>query len=127
MEKRLKLTLLILRVGVAFVFVYAAVSAYLDPDSWIGYFPTFLQGVVSDSLLLNSWGLVEIILAVWLISTKKPYIPSVLMTVALFGLIVSNLGALPIIFRDVAIMTTTLALSIWYHPQTTDRSAEIAT
>ena len=122
MEKRLITVFTILRVGVAFSFIYAAVAAFITPTSWIGYFPAFLLNIAPESLLLGSWGIVEIVLALWLIFSKSPFIPASLMTASLAGLIVFNIEAMDIIFRDITIATTTLALAVWYAPKGTDKN-----
>ena len=62
---------LLLRVGVAFAFLYPALSALYNPFAWIGYFPAFTLGIVPDLVLLHSFGAVEIIIGVWILSGKK--------------------------------------------------------
>ena len=59
-----------LRVGLAFVFLYAGIAALGNPDAWSGSFPLWLTGVI-----------------------------------------VFNLGALDIVFRDVGLFFAALALA----------------
>ena len=36
----------ILRIGLAFAFLYPPLDAIVDPYSWLGYFPAFMRGYV---------------------------------------------------------------------------------
>jgi hypothetical protein len=117
---RVNLTSLILRIGLAFSFLYAAIAAYFRPDDWIGYFPTFLREIFSNDLLLSGWGFFEIIIAVWLLSGKRIFIPSVVAALSLAGLILTNLGGFDVIFRDVTIMACALALAVLHFPSQND-------
>jgi hypothetical protein len=107
---------IILRLGLAFSFLYAAIAANFRPDDWIGYFPSFTRDIFSDGFLLHSWGLFELAISFWLIYGKRIFIPSVLALFSLLGLIVTNLGAFEVIFRDVTIASAALALSILHFP-----------
>ena len=57
----------LLRGGLAFCFIYAAVAAWLEPSSWIGWFPPFIQNLAPQDVLLTGWGIVEIILGMWIV------------------------------------------------------------
>ena len=114
---RLQLVSLILRLGLAFSFAYAAISAAFHPDDWISYFPSFMIEYINHSFLLSSWGLFEIAIAVWLVYGKRIFIPSVLAFLSLIGLIVTNLTGFEVIFRDVTIAATALALALLHFPR----------
>ena len=100
----------LLRLGVAFAFLYPAVAAVFDPFSWIGYFPEFMKGYVSDSLLLHAFGLSEAVLAIWILSGKKIFIPSVLTSLYLAFIVLLNIGQMDVVFRDISILAMSLAL-----------------
>ena len=51
---------LILRLGVAFAFLYPAIDALFDPTSWFSYFPQFLRGLAPEPVLLHGFGLLEV-------------------------------------------------------------------
>lgn len=102
----------ILRAGVAFAFLYPAVSAVFTPDSWIGYFPSILRGVVPDLVLLHSFGFVEAVLALWIVSNKKIFLPSLTATVMLVSIVVLNVSQFEIVFRDLSIAAGALALAV---------------
>ena len=68
---------LLLRIGVAFAFIYPPLAALADPYSWIGYFPRFLLDTApNDLVLLHAFGIFEIVLAMWILSGKKIFYPS---------------------------------------------------
>lgn len=101
-----------LRIGVAFAFIYAAWAGYVDPQSWVGWFPKFMRDIVPEFTLLKIWGAYEVVTGLWLLSGKKIFWPSVLASLSLAGLILTNLDAMDIIFRDVTILAAAIALAI---------------
>jgi hypothetical protein len=109
--------MVVLRVGVAFAFLYPAINALFDPDSWIGYFPAFMHGYVPDVLLLHGFGLLEIIIALWIVSGWRILAPSVLATLMLLAIVVLDASEFQILFRDVSIAGAAAALAInaWYN------------
>ncbi len=107
---------LILRLGVAFAFLYAGIAGLIDPQSWVGWFPKFMRDIIPELLLLKIWGVYEIITGLWILSGKKIFIPSVVASLSLAGLIVFNFSAMDVIFRDVTILATTIALAIQSFP-----------
>ena len=107
-----KLASLFLRIGLAFVFFYAAVAALLDPFSWVGFFPGWLRALLPDELLLPAHSAAEIILALWLISGWRAFYSAVLASIAIGGIVIFNIGSVDIIFRDVAILFAAIALAL---------------
>ncbi|MEK7505843.1 MAG: hypothetical protein AAB597_03035 [Patescibacteria group bacterium] len=106
----------LLRLGVAFAFLYPAIAAVFDPFSWIGYFPEFMKGYVSDTLLLHAFGFSEAVLALWILSGKKIFIPSVLTSLYLALIVLLNIGQMDVIFRDISILAMSLALAAMSYP-----------
>lgn len=103
-----------LRVGVAFAFLYPPVAAVFDPVSWFAYFPRFLRALPIDSLvLLHGFGAIEIALALWVLSGKNIRPPAILMTLMLIAIVAFNWTLADVVFRDLSIATTTLALAFW--------------
>ncbi len=103
---------LILRVGVAFAFLYPALNAIVNPNSWLGYFPAFLRGIVPDLVLLHSFGTVEVVIALWLLSNKNIFLPALAATVMLVTIVVLNFSQFEVVFRDLAIASAALALAV---------------
>ena len=110
--RNVRLASLILRLGLAFVFLYPAIAAFIDPSSWVGFLPVWLRRILPEKTLLSLFSLYEIILAFWFLSGKKVFYAALIAVLTLFGIIVTNSGAIDIIFRDIAILTAALALAV---------------
>lgn len=108
----------LLRSGLAVVFLYAATSSFLSPQDWMGYFPQFMRDIVPGEILLPIFSVCELVLALWLLSGKYPVASGIVAAAALAGIIVSNLTQLPIIFRDIAILSAALSLSALHYKRT---------
>lgn len=108
-----------LRLGVSFAFLFPAINAVFDPYSWIGYFPVFLRGIVPDAALLHIFGVVEVILAIWILSGRRVFYPSLVCAGMLFLIVVLNLGDFQVLFRDIPIMFMALALAVMHRPSRT--------
>ncbi len=104
----------ILRIGLAFSFIYPPISAFINPYAWVGYFPTFIIQIIPiDSLiLLHIFGVFELGIAVWILFGKKILIPSVVALVSLFLIVACNFTQMDILFRDIPIMLMALLLCI---------------
>ncbi|KKQ36018.1 MAG: hypothetical protein US50_C0001G0020 [Candidatus Nomurabacteria bacterium GW2011_GWB1_37_5] len=107
-----KIEILIARLGLAFPFIYAAIASYFNPDAWIGFFPSFITNSISSEILLGSWAIFQIIIALCLIIGKKILIPSIIAALMLTGILIFNIQLLDIIFRDVSILASAIVLVI---------------
>jgi len=107
---------LLLRIGVAFAFIYPAVSAFFTPLSWIGFFPPFVSDAIGDettlTYALHLFGILEIAIALWILAGRRIFIPSAIATVILFVIVISNITLLDILFRDIPIMLMSMALAL---------------
>jgi hypothetical protein len=113
---REKLAEIFLRAAIAIAFVYPAVDAFFNPGSWIGFFPAWMRGMVSDEmLLLHLFGASEVIIAGWLLFAKRIFIPSVLATLYLIGIVAFNWRFIDLLFRDVSILGISLALALTHY------------
>jgi len=101
-----------LRAGLAFVLVYASVEIYYRPDNFLKYVPPFVLQMISMDLFLPIFGVVEIILALWLLSGWKGQYPSMLAVMMMVGIVVFNMDYFQILFRNVAIGFGALALFV---------------
>src|SRR3989344_6625007 len=107
---------LLLRIGVAFAFIYPAFAAFSDPYSWVGYFPRFLLDMVGNDLaLLYALGALQIVLAIWILFGKKIFYPSIIATAMLLMIVVFNWPQMDVLFRDLslAFMSGALAVMHW--------------
>jgi len=98
---------LILRVGLAFVFIYVGIASFINPQNWIG----FLPDIGTRETLLVVFSIYELILGIWLLSNRKIFYASILSVVTLSAIIIFNLGAFDIVFRDIAILAMAIALA----------------
>lgn len=104
----------VLRVGVAFAFLYPPIRAVFDPVSWESYFPHFIRVLPVNSLvLLHGFGVIEVILALWILSGWRMRVPALVATLMLSGIVVFNWANMDIVFRDISLATMTLALALW--------------
>ncbi|HEY4516939.1 MAG TPA: hypothetical protein VJG64_03240 [Candidatus Paceibacterota bacterium] len=107
---------LVLRAGLAFAFLYPPLNAIFDPNAWIGYFPHFMRGVVPDPMLLHSFGIVEIVLALWILSDWKIFWPSAAAALILLTIVFFGWNDLQVLFRDLSIASIALALALQNYP-----------
>jgi len=111
-ESKVGLVSFFLRAGLALVFLYAAISSFLNPSSWIGFIPLFLKNLIDANLLLFAFSFYEIILGLWLLSNKSIFYASLFSALTMLGIIIPNFLALDIVFRDIAILFSAIALMI---------------
>ncbi len=111
-----------LRIGVAFAFLYAAMDGFYDPYSWIDYFPQFVTNIaqslgISTLFLLRGLGVIEIIIALWILSGRRIAIPSVIAALMLVTIVLFNVVQFQLLFRDLSIAAAALTLAIWEYGQ----------
>jgi len=107
-----KMVLLLLRVAIASVFLYAAIAATFDHSNWIGFIPQIAERIAPASTLLTGFALFQFILAVWVLSGWKTFYASLLAAFTLLGIISANWGDLNVLFRDFAIFFSAIALTV---------------
>lgn len=105
----------ILRIGLAFSFIYAALGGFLEPTNWIGYFPSFLKDIIPDATLLVLWGIFELVIAIWILFGKKIFLPALIAGLSIVGVVVFNWGARDIVFRDISIAAMAFALVLLHY------------
>jgi DoxX-like protein len=107
-----KIVSLLLRIGIAFTFIYAAVQTTLHPNDWIWFFPAFLRNSIPHQLLLTGFSLYEVALSIWLLLGWRLVYASLLAALTILGIIVFNLSTFDIVFRDVTIFFAAAALTV---------------
>lgn len=108
---RQNLVSFLLRLGIAAVFLYAAIASVLDPNSWVGFLPQWMGQFVSLHTLLILFSVYEVVLALWLLSGQAVFAVAVFSALTMIGVLTQNIGAFDIVFRDVAILFSALALA----------------
>jgi uncharacterized membrane protein YphA (DoxX/SURF4 family) len=105
-----QLASLLLRLGLAFVFAYAAINSLLYPNDWVGYLPHGLTIVIGATVALVLISIYQLVLVVWLLTGKKVRYVAILCALTLAGITVANIGVFAITFRDVGLFFAALAL-----------------
>ncbi|MDE2026444.1 MAG: DoxX family membrane protein [Patescibacteria group bacterium] len=111
-----KLVLFLLRISITSVFWYAAIASTLEPENWIGFLPQTLRNMFPANQLLVVFSVYEALLGVWVVSGWKTFYAACLAILTLTGIIITNFGAVDIVFRDLAIIGAALALAAAYYP-----------
>ena len=101
-----------LRIGLAFIFIFVALSAFLNPQAWIGYVPTFIGNTITRGYFLFFHDIVNLALGLWLLSGKKTFYSAVVSCLVLAGIILTNIGSFLITFRDVGLFFAAVALAV---------------
>jgi len=99
-----------IRLGLIFVFVWAAVMMSIDPASYLHYMPSWVEVVIPRYYALHAFSAYEILLCIWLVSGKKTFYSGLLAALTIAALTIVNYQYFHILFRNVAIFASALAL-----------------
>jgi uncharacterized membrane protein YphA (DoxX/SURF4 family) len=100
----------ILRLGLCFVFMYAGFGSLFSPADWLWYIPAWIQLLVPATPLLLAHGFFQLFLGIWLLSGKKIVFAGLLAAAEMLTIVLINLGAFSVVFRDVGLLFSALAL-----------------
>ncbi|MDO8517826.1 MAG: hypothetical protein Q7S26_00845 [bacterium] len=111
-----KIANLLLRLSIGFAFLYPPIDALFSPDSWVGYFPPFVYSAtqqlgISNLLLLHGFGVVEVVIALWILSGWKIFWPSLTAAALLCAIVIGNPSQFEVLFRDLSLAAAALALA----------------
>jgi uncharacterized membrane protein YphA (DoxX/SURF4 family) len=109
-----KLADFVLRAGLAFAFLYPPYAAWKDPPAWLAYFPPFMHGWVPPEILLHSFGALEVLLAIWILSGWRIFWPCIIAAAMLLGIVLFNTPEFSVLFRDLSIAAMALALAFMH-------------
>jgi len=112
-KKRFEIISFLLRAGIGLPFLYAALSSFLTPDAWVGFLPRWVHPFGAERILMV-FSVYEIFLALWLFYGKWIFVSAFLSFVTVGGVILQNLGAFDIVFRDVSMLFIALVLVIMH-------------
>jgi uncharacterized membrane protein YphA (DoxX/SURF4 family) len=101
----------LIRLALAFSFVYAGIGSLQNPDNWIGFVPGFVGEIISVPLFLTIFSVVQIILGLWLLSGKLKIISGLIAAAMLFGITLFNFTSMDIVFRDISLGLVAIAFA----------------
>lgn len=102
-----------LRIGLAFIFIFAAISAFVNPQAWIGFIPELPFGnFITQAYLLFAHDVINMALGLWLLSGKKVFWSASVAAVLLAGITIFNWNAMLIVFRDIGLFFAAVALAV---------------
>lgn len=110
MPSETQLAKYLLRGGLAFVFVYAAISSLQTPAAWVGYVPGLATHFVSADFALKGLSYFQIALGLWLVSGKFVKYAAGVAGLMLIGIVVLDTSSFIITFRDVGLACMAAAL-----------------
>lgn len=115
----MKYVSLSLRIGLAFTFLYASIGALLYPVDWISFIPAWLENLklAPPATLLLGHALFELILGLWLLSGKKTFFAAAIAALDLVSITLFSLNIFGIVFRDVGLIFSAIALALVYKDQ----------
>jgi uncharacterized membrane protein len=100
----------ILRIAIAFSFLYPPIAAWFTPDNWIWFVPDFIEMFIDKAVFLHIFGAFEIAIALGLLFLKNPFWPAVASIVVLGAIIILDWSTFDIVFRDISILLASVAL-----------------
>ena len=109
-SRDIQIASLLLRVGLAAAFLYAAVASLRAPLEWIGFLPSIVTRLMSPTIAIRIIAVYELALAAWLISGRYVRYAALVAAVTLSGILLGNLNELIVTFRDVGLFFASLAL-----------------
>ncbi len=109
-QKNITIARWLLRLGLAFVYGYAAVETQLNPANFLKYVPDIVQSFISVDIFLIIFGIFEILLTLWFISGKRTEYAGLISCFLMIGIILPNTLYFSILLRNVAIAFASLAL-----------------
>ncbi len=105
-------TVLLLRISLAFVFIFAGIRSLMNPSDWIGFVPEWVSnfGFTRENALF-AHALLDIALGLLFLGNVKVKLFALLAAVWLFVIALApGLGVLDITFRDIGLGIAALAL-----------------
>jgi hypothetical protein len=101
---------LLIRVGLAAVFAYAAIDAFREPNAWISFVPEFTTKFVNAKVSLDAISVMQLGLAAWLVWGKFIEYAVALSVALLGGILIFNGSTFLVTFRDIGLITASIAL-----------------
>lgn len=103
--------ILVLRLGLGLVFIYAGLDSLIEPESWAGYIPQFIFGIIEKNTFLTAYAIFELAIGLSLLIGIKLKIASFIAFLSILSILIFY-GVDNITFRDFGLALAALALFI---------------
>lgn len=107
--------LTILRIGLGITFVWLGYQIWLEPLAWGSFMLPWAQELLPRPLedFMKMTAITDIIIGIWLIISWKIWIPALLASAHLIGVLITTTGSLQLaISRDLGLLAGTLAILV---------------
>jgi uncharacterized membrane protein YphA (DoxX/SURF4 family) len=104
------------RLGLAFVLLYAAIQSLLFPDDWIGFVPSGIEVVISRDTFLRWHAVLELIAGISLVLGRGVLLSTAFAALNMLGIMLA-VGVDSVTFRDVGLLSLALMLIGNYVPK----------
>lgn len=105
-----KLASFFIRLGLAISLFYAALATMINPNDWVSFLPAWVIDSGLGQAFLVFFAIFEFLLGLWLLSNRYIVYASLLTALFLAVIIMINITALNLLFRDIPIMLSALSL-----------------
>ena len=107
-----KTSSLLLRIALAFAFLYVAYGFWTHLSTWVGYLPAFVKGFgLAENVLIMLLAGFHLIIGLWILSGWKIFLSSLIAAAFLGAVVYFNQNQLNILFRDISLALAALALA----------------
>jgi len=110
--RRTDLDALFLRLGLAFVLAYAALTSFTDPSRFERYLPAMLAHPWIEHWCLPVFAAFELVLATALVTGRRLRAAALLSALTIGSITLVNPGHFDVLFRNVAVTCAALALAV---------------
>jgi len=110
MDRLHKKAILLIKLGIAFSFIYPAVSSFIEPEMWLGYVPAWIDIFLPREIFLHIFSSFEIVVALGVLFWNKIY-PSIVAGLILVSIVALNTSEFSVVFRDIPIALMSFALA----------------
>lgn len=113
-ERNKKYASLIIRLGLALVFLWFGIDKFIHTLNWIGWVPQWMQSLIPFSMnaFMYSQGVIETAIGVMLLIGFKVRVASLLASITIAGVLISLIGTgqAEIMIRDAGLLAASLSL-----------------
>ena len=109
------LSLKILRIGLGITFLWLGYQIWMEPLAWGSFMLPWAQGLIPGSLesFMKSTAIGDMFLGLWLFIGWRVWIPALLASLHLIGVLVTTTGSLELaVPRDIGLLAGTLAILV---------------